>query len=127
MIKQIVILLISTLIILFSGIYEIKYLKDTSRYILSDIEYSKNALNNDNFELAKNHVKKLEDTWNNMKNVWNMFLVKEDIEEIEKRITMYKIHTEYNNSEEAIVDCELLKEMIEDAVDKHKVKFENIF
>ena len=127
MLKQVLIFLISLAIIIFSGLWEIKYLENTSRYLLSDIEYSKNALNNNNFELAKAHVEKLEDTWNNMKSVWNMFVVKDDIEEIESRITMYKIHTEYDDLEEAMVDCDLLRGMVQDIVDKHKIKCENVF
>ena len=127
MLKQVIIFLISSAIIIFSGIWEIKYLENSSRYILSDIQYSENALNNDNFELAKLHVERLEDTWNNIKNVWSMFVVQEDIEEIESRITMYKIHTEYNDIEESIVDCDLLKGMIQSIVEKHKVNCNNIF
>lgn len=127
MLKQVIIFLISSAIIIFSGIWEIKYLENSSRYILSDIQYSKNALNNNNFELAKSHVERLEDTWNNMKNVWNMFVVQEDIEEIESRITMYKIHTEYNDREEAIIDCDLLKGMIQGIIEKHKISCDNVF
>ena len=127
MLKQVMIFLISSAIIIFSGFWEIKYLENSSRYILSDIQYSKNALNNNNFELAKAHVEKLEDTWDSMKNVWSMFVVQDDIEEIESTMTMYKIHTEYNDREEAMIDCDLLKGMIKGIVEKHKVNCNNIF
>ena len=127
MLKQVMIFLISSAIIIFSGFWEIKYLENSSRYILSDIQYSKNALNNNNFELAKAHVEKLEDTWDSMKNVWSMFVFQEDIEEIESRITMYKIHTKYNDREEAIIDCDLLRGMIQGIIEKHKVICNNIF
>lgn len=127
MLKQFLILIISSVIILFSGIWEIKYIENSSRYLLSDVEYSKNALNNNNFDLAKEHVENMEDTWNYLKNVWNMFVIKEDVEEIDDYISSYKIHTEYDNKEESEIDCKLLENAIKDVVAKHKLKFENIF
>ena len=73
MLKQVFILVISSAILIFSGLWEIKYIENSSRYLLSDIEYSKNALKNNNFELAKQHVKNLENTWESMKKTWKMF------------------------------------------------------
>ena len=126
MLKQILILIISSIVLIFSGIWEIKYIENSSRYLLSDIEYSKNALNNNNFELAKAHLDKLEKTWRNIKQTWNMFVLQEEIDEVDNIITTYKVHTKYDNLEEAMVDCELLTSMIKDIVQKHKIKCENI-
>ena len=126
MLKQILILIISSIVLIFSGIWEIKYIENSSRYLLSDIEYSKNALNNNNFELAKAHVDKLEKTWGNIKQTWNMFVLQEEIDEVDNIITTYKVHTKYDNLEEAMGDCELLTSMIKDIVQKHKIKCENI-
>lgn len=127
MLKQVLILIISSAILIFSGIWEIKYIEKSSRYLLSDIEYSKNALNNNNFELVKKHVEELDKTWANIKNTWNIFVIDEDIEEVDKTLSTYKIHTEYNNLEESMKDCDLLKKMVNDIVSKHKIKYENIF
>lgn len=127
MLKQVLILIISSAILIFSGIWEIKYIENSSRYMLSDIEYSKNALNNNNFDLAKAHVEKLEKTWESIKKTWNMFVLQEEIDEVDNIIATYKIHTEYDNLEESMADCDLLKKMINDIVQKHKIKYENIF
>lgn len=127
MLKQIITLIISLTIIVLAGIWEIKYIDQSARYLLSDIEYSKNALKNDNFKLAKSHVENLEATWNNLKKVWNVFVVQEEIDGVDNLIATYKIHTEYGNEEESMADCDLLKRMIEDIVQKHQIKYENIF
>lgn len=127
MLKQISILTISSIILVFSGIWEIKYIDNSSRYLLSDVQYSKNALNNNNFDLAKDHVEKLEETWNEIKKVWNMFVIQEEIDEIDNIIATYKIHAEYDNLEDSMADCDLLKRKIQDVVDKHKINYENIF
>lgn len=127
MLKQILILSISSVILIFSGIWEIKYIESSSKYILSDIQYSKNALKNNNFELAKNHIEKLEDTWNNIKKIWNVFVLQEEIDEVDNVIATYKIHTQYDNIENSMADCDLLIRMVEDIVQKHKISYENIF
>ena len=127
MIKQVLIFVISSAILIFSGIWEIKYIENSSRYILSDIEYSKNALKNNNFELAKSHIENLEKTWNNTKNIWDMFVVQDDIEQVNDIIATYKIHMEYDNLEDSMTDCDLLKRRIEAIVQKHKITYENIF
>ena len=92
MLKQVLILVISSAILIFSGLWEIKYIENSSRYLLSDIEYSKNALKNNNFELAKQHVKNLENTWESMKKTWKMFVLQEEIDEVDNIIATYKIH-----------------------------------
>lgn len=127
MLKQILILVISSVILIFGGIWEIKYIENSSKYILSDIQYSKNALNNNNFEIAKNHIEKLEETWNNIKKTWNIFVLQEEIDEVDNVIATYKIHTQYDNIEDAMADCDLLTRLIEDIVQKHKISYENIF
>lgn len=127
MLKQVLILVISSAILIFSGMWEIKYIENSSRYILSDIEYSKNSLNNNNFELAKSHLENLEETWDNIKKVWNMFVIKDEIKDIDKIISTYKIHIEYGNREDSVTDCDLLKKAINDVVYSHKISYENIF
>lgn len=126
MLKQVSILIISSIILIFSGLWEIKYIDNSSRYLLSDIQYSKNALKNNNFDLAKNHVENLENTWKDIKVVWNMFVLQDEIDDIDSVIATYKIHTEYDNLEESMIDCDLLNKMIQDVVQKHKIKYENI-
>ena len=127
MLKQVTIFLISVVILIFGGVWEIKYIESSSRYILSDIEYSKNALKNNNFNLAKEHIKKLEDTWNNTKKIWSMFAVQDKIQDVDTAIAVYKIYTEYENLEESLVNCDLIKNNIEGIVEEHKINYENIF
>lgn len=127
MLKQVLIFVISSAVLILSGIWEIRYIDNSSRYVLSDIEYSKNALRNNNFELAKAHLENLEGTWDNIKKVWNMFVIQEEIDNVDNIIATYKIHIEYDNLEDSMADCDLLKRMVEDIVNKHKISYENIF
>lgn len=127
MTKQIVTLIVSSLLLILGGIYEIKYIENSSRYLLSDINYSKNAIMNNNFELAKTSTNNIEKTWKNLRCIWNIFVVQDEIDDVDNTISSFKIHTRYENKEESIADCEVLEKMINDIVEKHKIKYENIF
>ena len=70
--KQIAILIISLFLLIFGGIWEIKYLERTSRYLASEVEYTKNAIENNNFELADKQMESMQNTWGDMNIVWNI-------------------------------------------------------
>lgn len=125
--KQIVILLVSLVVLITSGIYEVHYLEKTSRYALSDLEYSKNAIDNDNYALAKEHIKALENTWNHMKGIWNIFVVHEEIDQIEDAMISYKVYIENEDKEMAVLEYETLVRTLSHIVEKQKLTIENVF
>ena len=55
--KQVGVMIICIIIVVVSGICEIKYLNKSSIYLMSDIEYIKNAINNNNYDLAETLLK----------------------------------------------------------------------
>ena len=125
--KQGIILVLSLILLIFSGIWEINYLSKTSKYALSNIEYSKNALLNDNFDMAGNQIEDLEEDWKNMKVVWNMFVDHSEIDSIEETLVEYNEYIMQKNKEEALVRAELLLRNFNHIVDKQKVRAENVF
>lgn len=67
--KQVGVMIICIIIVVVSGICEIKYLNKSSIYLMSDIEYIKNAINNNNYDLASEQSKATYDSWGNIKNM----------------------------------------------------------
>ena len=67
MTRQIFILILSIGAVILGGVWESKYLERSCNFVLADVEYTENALNNNNFEIAKSQIKELEDSWNNVK------------------------------------------------------------
>ena len=65
--KQVGVMIICIIIVVVSGICEIKYLNKSSIYLMSDIEYIKNAINNNNYDLASEQSKTTYDSWCNIK------------------------------------------------------------
>ena len=62
MAKQISILLISLALLIFGGIWELKHLERTAYYLMGDVDSVRNAIENDNFDLAESNLKNLENT-----------------------------------------------------------------
>jgi hypothetical protein len=124
--KRLIILSVSILIIISAGLSEINYLDKTSRYVLSDLEYSKNLIENNNFESAKSGVDSLEETWGDIKTVWAIFVDHDEIGYIEERITAYKANIEQGKKEESLIASEELKRMFNHVVNKQRVRVENI-
>ena len=124
--KQWIILILSIVIVIASGLWEIKYLEDTSRYALTDINYSRNLIQNSNFDMAKEQVNDISNTWDNIKTVWSIFVDHEEIGSIEEGITTYKSYVELEASDEAIAAANELERIFKHVVDKQKLHVGNI-
>lgn len=125
--KQIIMLIVTSVILICAGIWEINYLNDSSQYVLSDVSYSKNAINNNNFALAKGHIKDIEETWNDIKPVWTMFVDHLEIDNVEESLLKYKVYIESENKEESLHYAEELDRAFRHIVEKQSVKTENVF
>lgn len=126
MAKQISILVISLVILIFGGIWEIKYLERTAYYLMGDVDSVKNAIENDNFDLAANNLKNLETTWTNMQFAWNIFVNHERIDKLEDDINDVRSYIEATDKEEAIKSTKTLNKTISEIIDKQKFSFEHV-
>ncbi|MCX8074592.1 MAG: DUF4363 family protein [Clostridia bacterium] len=125
--KQLVILLVSLSLIVFAGIWEGKYLDMTSQYVLSDINYSKNAIDNNNFDLAKSHIKDTQTTWNEIKEVWIMVVEHNEIDKIEDALVKYEGYIENKDKTEALVYAKKLEQIFRHISEKQKISIGNVF
>lgn len=127
MTRQIFILILSIGAVIFGGMWETKYLKNSCNYVVSDIEYMENALNNNNMSLAENQIKEIESSWNNIKDAWNIFVQNDLIDQIDDSLIELKAYFYVNNREETLVVLKKLRGNLEDIVGRQKACFENIF
>ena len=88
--KQIAVLVVSLFVLVLSALWEVKYIENSSRYILSDISYTKNQIQNDNYEEAKNHIENIKNTWGSIRPVWKLFIHHDKLDNIEKEIEVLK-------------------------------------
>lgn len=125
--KQWAILIISVIILLLAGFWQICYLEKTARYTLSDIEYVKNAAINGNFKLANEGAENIERTWNSVETVWHIFIDSNEIDRIEEHICSIKSYIDEEDKEEVIVNANELNRIVDYVVRKQKLHIQNIF
>lgn len=124
--KQTIIMIICVIILIGGGIAEIKYLEKTSVFLSSDMDYIRNAIQNDNYELANKQMEKSFKSWTDTKKVWNMFIIHEEIDDIEEALVELKEYLKFENKEECIVAIEKVKKDLEHSVKRQKVSLDNI-
>lgn len=126
MAKQIIILVVSLTLLIFSGIWEINYLNESSAFFMSDIDSVKNAINSSNYESAKNNMDRVEKTWEDMKFVWNIFVNHERIDDLEECMIELKSYVIAKDNEESINSSDRLKRIIEQIVEKQQFTAEHV-
>lgn len=125
--KQAIILIVVTAILIISGIWEMDYFNDSSQYVLSDINYIKNAVENNNFKMAKDHVAELNNTWDGVKKVWAMFIEHDEIDDIEEAMLKFKSYVAIQNKEESIVYAESLDNLFRHISERETINIPNVF
>ena len=124
--KQTIIMIICIIILVVGGIVEVKYLEKSSLYITSDMEYIQNAVQNKNFISASEQMDKSYDTWTKTKNFWNIFIIHEEIDDIEEAMIELKEYIKYENEEECIVAISKIKEFLKHTVQRQELKIDNV-
>lgn len=124
--KQFSIMIICIIVLVTGGIFEIKYLEKSYIYLSTDMDYIKSAINSDNFLLAKEQIDKSWQTWESLKNTWNMFIIHEEIDDIEEAMIELKEYINYENKEECIVAIEKVKRNLEHTVKRQELKIDNV-
>lgn len=124
--KQTIILIICIVVLVVGGIVEIKYLEKSSTFISADIDYIENAIQNNNYDLAEQQMEKTYNTWTKNKDVFNIFIIHDEIDDIDEYITELKEYIKFENKEECIVAISKLREALTHTVDRQKLKIDNI-
>ena len=124
--KQKIIMVVCIFILVVGGVAEVKYLQKSSRYIMTDMDYIQNAIENDNFQFAKEQIEKSYDTWSKIKNIWNMFIVHDEIDDIEQSMIELREYIKFENTEECIVSISKVKEFLDHTVKRQEVRVDNI-
>lgn len=126
MFKQILTLIIALGILIFSGIWEINYLENSSKYLMGDIDNTINYINQDKYDMAKDANKNVISTWKNMKFVWNIFVNHERVDDLEETLVDLESYIEFENKEDSISSANKLKRIINQIVEKQKFTPEHI-
>lgn len=124
--KNFIILILSIGILMSIFIYENNYFKNTTNYLLSDINHIENKINNSNYKGAKDHFKLYKKSWNGIKCIWDLFVNNDEIDDIDDDISKCETYINNNNKEESILYLRALKQKFSTILDRKKIKFKNV-
>jgi hypothetical protein len=125
--RNVIVLIVALIILIVSGIWQINYIEESSTYATSDVEYITNLIRNNNFTEASKQVDVLEKTWKDMSNIWNIFIIHDEIDNIQEVLVNFKMYTKLEDKEEALVYSELLIQNFTHISKKQKIRIENVF
>ena len=124
--KQYIIIGVAMFIILALNFWQANYLKDTSRYLLSDVNEIENCVKREDFEAALSGANELEKTWNDVQYMWDIFGEHDDVELITEHIKSIKVYSQYKDTEELVNEYTLLESLINHVVEAEQVNFSNV-
>lgn len=124
--KQIIILAVSLIVIIYCGIWELNYLDKTAMYLKSDINNVRNLVQNNNFDMAMRGYERIENTWKDMSRLWNIFINHDRIDYLEETMVMLKANIQTREKEEAIEQANKMERIVSQIVDKQKPTFEHV-
>ena len=124
--KQVIISVVCIAILVIGGIAEIKYLNKSASYLSYDIEYIKNAINNDNYDIAKEQLNNTKNNWEAQKKIWHIFVNNEEIENIDESIVELEEYINNQMKEESIVEVSKLISLIKYSANLQRLSIETV-
>ena len=125
--RQYIILGVAILTVLGLNFWQTRYLRETSEYLLSDVWAIENSIRREDYNSAKQELKALESTWNDVKPGWDIFGEHDDIEQISESLASIRVYIDNKESTEIANENAILMEQIEHVLDSETFKFENVF
>lgn len=124
--KQYIILGVAITIIILLNVWQTNFLKQTSRYILTDINEIDNSIKREDYESVMKGIEELEKTWDNVQSGWDIFGEHDDIEEINEHIHSMRVYAKYQDKEELVNEYTLLANVINHVIETEQLNFSNV-
>lgn len=124
--RNTLILSVALIVLILCGYWQIKYIEESSIYAISDVQYVTNLIQNNDYVRANKHIEELKKTWRDMSSIWNIFIIHDEIDEIEEIMVNFEMYTKLENKEEALVYSKRLERSLEHISKKQKIKLENV-
>ena len=124
--KQYITIGVALFIIILLNFWQSNYLKETSMYILADINEIDNSVKRLDFDAALSGAYALEKTWEDIQNIWDIFGEHNDVERVTEHIDSIKVYAKYQDKEELVNEYTLLEGLVNHIIDAEQVNIGNI-
>lgn len=125
--KQWIIIIVALVIIILFNFWQCTYLKETGKYLLSDINAIDNYLNSKKLNMLNAAILELESTWKDVEPYWDTFGEHDDIEKVEESIQSMKVYAKYQKDDELENEYTMLQTRILNVINTEKFALKNIF
>ncbi|MGI5824158.1 MAG: DUF4363 family protein [Bacillota bacterium] len=102
------------------------YLKNTSYQVISSFPQLEAAITEGDWQEANIHFTAAQQTWDKHKNIWQCFLLHQEIDDIESMFHQLKGYLETNNATDSLSSIYKLEYNINHVPDTEKISFYNI-
>lgn len=124
--KQYIILFSSLILVVALHLFQINYLEETSKYFLTDVGDTTQALLREDFEEAKKSASEVEYTWNSIKDGWDSLGEHDDVGQISLYISNLSLYTRQYEKTDALSETENIKHAINHIIQSEKLRLGNI-
>ncbi|MBR1883623.1 MAG: DUF4363 family protein [Clostridia bacterium] len=125
--KDVAIFIVTLMVIIAVGMWQVNYLEETSRYLKTDLKYVEYFLKMEKYHDAGDSLKNVKNSWDSMEDTWAIFIHHDDIEKVEVGMSEIASYIESEEKEEAIAKIESIISNIEYTVECEKICIKNIF
>ena len=125
--KNVVITLITSIIMIVAISFSIKYLNDASEDLLSLNQKIQENVNNDNWDKAYKSTMELIEKWDDYSKKIKVFINHQEIDSIEMELQKLPQYIKEQTKDESLASTYILGFLLEHIAELEKVKLENIF
>lgn len=124
--KQYLIICGALILIILLNFWQSSFLKQTSRYILTDINEIDNSVKRNDYNSVLKGIDELERTWNSIEAGWDIFGEHDDIEQINEHIASMRVYAIYKDTEELVNEYTILASVINHVIETEELNFSNV-
>ena len=125
--KNVVITLITSIIMIVAISFSIKYLNDASEDVLSLNQKIQENVNNDNWDKAYKSTMELIEKWDDYSKKIKVFINHQEIDSIEIELQKLPQYIKEQTKDESLASIHVLSFLLEHIAKSEKLKLENIF
>ena len=125
--KQIIIVLIWTLLFISLGIYSENKIHDFTHKFTNEIKVIENYIEDDKFNEASSNIKDWSKLWHEEKEIWYKIVNHEYFDEICLSLNILEKSVKYNDKLDALEQVETIKMLLNNILDSEKCDLNHIF
>lgn len=125
--RSILIIIITLALILGAGYYTISEVSQSSDLLLSRSDLIRTDIENENWDIAWDNLKKFKTIWNDVKSVWTVLVNHTEIDNIDMALAKIEQYIKTKEKGLALGEISSLRLLLKHVPAKERVTLENIF